>query len=312
MPDEKPENPEAEYDKEFDKLSAGKEPESKQETPAAAEDKKGEEPPAEDAKQPKQEPKQEEEPPAEEPEKGETPKAEDKGEDAGVQKALKDTKAWATRLAQENAEYKRIIAKFEAGKASGKEVDDAGKGIEKTKSELASKVNKVYEDYPELKDVLDPLISMADTLSTKFNQMEEQGKQERERAEMRSFFEKEVEPKVLEKHPDFGKIKTDEAFFAWAEKQRPSLRTAAMYSLDPDDLIFAVGEYKKFLGTPAAGSLKEEQDKKKAGVRQNLSSMSGTGSKPPLGGKGAPSRIGDVDKEDYDTAFEVAQKELKR
>lgn len=315
MPDEKKDSPDVEYEKEFDKLASGSAPEaSKPETPPATEKQGSKEPeakPEAKAEEPKPEQKKEEQPGNVDPKAELPPPPEASEKESGERKALRDTKAWATKLAQENAELKRTLDKFKDGTATGKEVTAAQKGMEDTKKELASKVKEVYKDYPELKDVLDPLISMADTFSNKLDMMEKHGEEERKRAEMRTFFETEVEPKVLAQHPDFAKIKSDEQFFVWADKQRPSLRTAAMFSLDPDDLIFAVGEYKKFLGTGAAGSVKAEQDLKKEGIRANLSAMSGSGSKPPIGSKSTPSRIDEVDANDYDTAFDVASK-LKR
>lgn len=72
-------------------------------------------------------------------------------------------------------------------------------------------------------------------------------------------FEKHVKPKILKAHPDFdsivlkkspdGKLIPNDEFFQWAEKQRPALKFAAMESDNPDDIIWAISEYKKFKQT---------------------------------------------------------------
>lgn len=68
-------------------------------------------------------------------------------------------------------------------------------------------------------------------------------------------FEREVKPKILKVHPDFdtiviiknpdGSVALNDAYIKWAEQQRPALRTAALQSSEPDDIIWALSEYKK-------------------------------------------------------------------
>lgn len=69
------------------------------------------------------------------------------------------------------------------------------------------------------------------------------------------YFEANVKPKILKVHPDFDSIimitrsdgtrESNKEYFEWAEKQRPALRYAAIESSDPDDIIWAISEYKK-------------------------------------------------------------------
>lgn len=54
-----------------------------------------------------------------------------------------------------------------------------------------------------------------------------------------------VKPKVLEVHPDFDEIVKNETYWQWIEKQRPALKFAGKDSGDPDDIIWAISEYKK-------------------------------------------------------------------
>lgn len=79
---------------------------------------------------------------------------------------------------------------------------------------------------------------------------------EHERQQALEYFNANVKPKILKIHPDFddivlkktpdGKLIANDEFFEWAEKQRPALRFAAMESNNPDDIIWAISEYKKF------------------------------------------------------------------
>ena len=63
-----------------------------------------------------------------------------------------------------------------------------------------------------------------------------------------AYFEANVKPKILEKHPDLDTIMKGEAYWKWAEQQRPALKYAALFSGDADDIIWAISEYKKTIG----------------------------------------------------------------
>ena len=260
--------------------------------------------------------KPEKEAPADEPEakkepepKPEEKKPEEKAkpEASGVEKALHDTKAWATKISQENAELKKLLTELKEGKATQTQVEDAQAKLDKSGKSLKDGLEKVYADYPELKDVLDPLAEKMNSLSAKLDLSEKQSKEALKREELRVNFEKNIEPEIVKVHQDFSKIKVDPEYFKWAEKQRPALKYAAMYSEDPQDIISAVTEYKKFLNTDESEKQKGDEEKKKAALKSNLHTASGGGSRQ---GQKATS-LEDVDPNDYDTAFEVASKKYK-
>ena len=72
-------------------------------------------------------------------------------------------------------------------------------------------------------------------------------KEEKQKQEAFAYFNDFVKPKVIIVHPDFDDIVLDkeQRFFKWADQQRPALRFAATESSDPEDIIWAISEYKK-------------------------------------------------------------------
>jgi soluble cytochrome b562 len=300
---------EKEYQAEFDSLAEGKEP--------AAPPEKKEEAPKAEAKEPaKPEPAPEPTPkPAEggepegEPAKKPEPKPDETPADKGIAKALRDTKAWATKLAQENAELKKLVESKGKDAKDDSDVKKAQTAVGDTRKILNDKLNKIYEDYPELKEGLDPIVSLVDSLSGKMDNFQKATEEEKKRSELRTHFETNVEPEVLKVHPDFGNIKISDDYFTWAEKQSPALQFAAMNSLDPRDLIYAVTEYKKFKGSDEAAKQRDAEEKKKKDIQENLSSIRGGGSNTQKGGK--PTKLSEVDKNDYDTAWNVLASQKK-
>lgn len=297
---------EVEYDKAFADIAEGKKPEAAkpEEKPGEKEPEpkpEGSQPDPEAAPEPEAKPDGEEE--GEEPENKPEPAKDQKGLD----KALKDTKAWATKVSQENAELKKKLAEFESGRATGKDVQDAKDALAASQGELGKVAEKIYADYPELKDLLDPLLKMTTEVNSEIRDLKKISDEEKRRNELRANFEKNVEPAVLKVHPDFSAIKTDDNYFAWAEKQRPALRYAAMYSLDPQDIIEAVTAYKQFKLSPEAAKKKADDEKRKQAMKDNLSSVRGEGSET---GSRTAGKKGDEN--DYDSAFEEAAKKLKK
>jgi hypothetical protein len=227
-----------------------------------------------------------------------TPDAKEKAEDAPDprEKALKDTKAWATKLAQENAELRRIVDSFSKGNASIGDVRDAQENFDKAREML-------YEDYPEFRDVLEPLIR--DIVEIKSKKQEES---------MHEHFERHIKPQIVAVHPDFdsivitekdGKKVANEEYFAWAEKQRPSLRFAAIQSNDAEDIIYAITEYKKFKASPDVESFKRKQEKQIKDKFTNTQTLRGGSTPFPAGAKkGNP--------DDYDSGWEEAEAILKK
>ena len=201
---------------------------------------------------------------------------------AAADKALRDTKVWATKLAQENAELKRIVSEFK----------------QQTEDQAASEIDairqKVYEDYPELKGLLEPMIrDISDIKSKKAEDAEK-----REHQEALDYFNSHVKPEVLKVHPDFEAVlfqagKANQGYFDWATKQRPSLRIAAMNSPDPEDIVWAVTEFKKYKGSDEAQALKKKQEDDRRQKLVNAQTLRGGKSTVPTG---MPERVSDDDK----------------
>lgn len=294
-----------EYRKEFEKLAEGEAP-SEKETPS---DSKKEEPKPEEKKEDppapeEQEPSGEGEPKTEESEQ-DAPEA--KAEDKGIAKALKDTKAWATKLAQEKKELEKQLEALKAGGGTKKEVEDAKEALGETRRTLDDKVKKAAEDYPELKEVLDLLANTAVDLSGKVQNFEKKSTEEAHRTEARQHFETEIEPKIKEVHPDFREVAFSKEYMDWVEGQSPAIQYAAMNSLDPRDICMTLTEFKKSKASGDAEKTKASDAQRQAGVRQNLSSFRGGGS---ASGKAKPSKLEDVDPNDREAAFKfLAERE---
>lgn len=257
-----------------------------------------------------------------------TPKTEpDKDEHHGslesMQKSLKDTKAYATRLSQENAQFKKelehIKEEFAKGKASASEVSEARLRLEdsqlKTDEQLTLKIKQLKEDYPDLTDeALDPIVKHANQTRQMFNDFkqsyEAKEKQREEQEKSRQFkahYENVVIPAVKHEEgcDDFPKaIKEDfDRYLEWGKQQPEHMKFAALDSIDPVSIATAYRAYKAYLGGGEAAKAKEEDAKKKAAIRSNASALRGGGSPNPLENKEPPSE--DDEEREYN---EVAKK----
>lgn len=297
---------EQEYNEEFEKLAAsedaaptpekseeGKEPEQK---PAP----KSEEKPADDKKPEETDGKTDPEPKTEKSEQDPEPK---KADEAGIGKALKDTKAWGTKLAQENSELKKLVEELKAGKATQEQVNQAKDKIGETKKQIRDRLNKTYEDYPELKESLDPLVTLIEGVAADVENFKKSSDETKARIAEREAFEKEVAPHIAAVHPDFREIAASDDYVKWAEAQSPAMQVAALHSRDPRDINSALAEFKKFRGSDESKKQKLDDEARRDGVRKNLSSTRGGGSSSDS--KGKPSRLGDVDKDDYNGAWDL-------
>lgn len=236
---------------------------------------------------------------------------------SSYEKALKDTKSWATKLAMENAELKKTIEAAKAGKASEQDVSVAKKAVEDAKGSLDAVRKKVYEDYPELEALLEPIIKQNNELGQKITHLESEKVKDAEDDKVktaREHFEANVKPEVAKTHPDFEDIifamkdgkrgGLNKEYFEWAEKQRPSLRVAALDSSDPQDIIFAVTEFKKFRGSDEAKELKQKEAQAKKDKLINAMSLRG-------GNASLAMKSGKTDSDDYDAGWDSAGKALK-
>ena len=306
-----------EYREEFEKLANGEEPtkedpkdEAKPEPkePEKVEDKsedKKEDPPAPKDDNP---PEGEGEPKTGDPEQGAAPEA--KADDAGIAKALKDTKAWATKLAQEKKELEKQLEALRAGGGTKQEVEDAKANLGETRKALDEKIKKASEDYPELKDVLDLMAKTSQEALSKAENFDRFKAEEAKRAEARAHFENEVEPEIKKVHPDFREVAFSKDYMDWLDKQSPAMQYAGMNSLDPRDICMTLTEYKKFKASPDADKAKANDAQRQAGVRQNLASMRGGGSGS---GKSKPPKLEDLDPNDREAAFKfLAEQDAKK
>lgn len=308
MPDEKKEVPvtdgergDAEYREEFEKLAAGGEP-----TKEPKADEKKPEPPKEEPL-----PDEEKEPPAAaekepsgegETEDGDIPadKEAPKGDDAGLAKALKDTKAWATKLAMEKKALEKELSDLKVSGAPKEKIEKAKESAGETRKVLEEKIKKASEDYPELKETLDLLANLSLEGLSKAKDFEKITEAETKRQEARQHFEAEVEPEIIKVHPDFRKVAFSKEYMAWVEKQSPATQYAAMNSLDPEDINGTLTKYKKSLAGGDAEKAKAETEKRKQGLKDNLSSLRGGGS---VSKKGNPAKLEDIDPNDHAGAF---------
>ncbi len=239
-----------------------------------------------------------------------TEKAEPKEETANLAKALKDTKSWGTKLAMEKKALEKELADLKAGGSSPKKVEEAKASIGETKKVLEEKIKKASEDYPELKEVLDLLAQTSYEGLSKAKDFEKISEKEAERLEARQKFEVEVEPVILESHPDFRKVAFSKEYMAWVEKQSPAMQYAAMNSLDPRDICSSLSAFKKANAGGEADKQRQAEERRQKGIKDNLSTVRGGGSASKTAGKAT--KLEDVDPNDREAAFKwLADQEAK-
>jgi len=259
---------------------------------------------------------------AEKTEKKTEKKTEERDEErlGSIEKALRDTKAWATRLAQENAELKRTLEAYEKGLATRQDVEDAKKAVKDAQDNLDEIKSRVYEDYPELKDLLDPVLDMTRSLKEEIDSIRAEQRVKAENDERQRALEEfnlRVKPKVKEVHPDFeeiifqkgpdGQMVLNDEYFQWAAEQSPALRFAATESSDPQDIIWAVREFKKWKATPEADEYRQRQQMNRERKLETAQSIM------PSSGPAMPiSKTGDASEDDYDKAWAEATKRLEK
>lgn len=239
-----------------------------------------------------------------------TGEGQDRDKDHGsldaITKALNDTKAYATRIAQELADLKKSQEK---GGASAAEVAATQKKADDAQADIEAIADKIYEDYPELKPLVDLMTAKTKSLETEVTTLKK-GKEvdaEKEaRAKAKTVFEETVKPKILEKHKDFDAIIKTESYWEWAKKQRPGIRFMAMDSDNPDDISTALTEFKKSELYKADIDQIKEKDKTKRDNINNAQALRGGSTSFP-----APRRT-DTGKDDYEAGWREGEEEEKR
>lgn len=225
-------------------------------------------------------------------------------------KALNDTKKFAAKLQDDIATLKRQIEESKKPGAS----EEEKKAAQTATTDLKTVVEKIYADYPELKEVFDPLLGKIGTLETALTQLDAKAKEtdaktaETEaQAKAKAKFDKEVKPHIVKVHADFDEIVLGEAYWTWADKQRPGLKYAATCSDDPEDIIHAITEFKKssLYKEEIEKTKKEQQDGKEKKVNGLQGALRG-------GSSGAPrsAKQGEVD--DYDAEWDRQEAQDRR
>jgi chromosome segregation ATPase len=228
-----------------------------------------------------------------------------------LEKALKDTKKYAGNLQAEVNDLKTKVDAFEKGKATAEEVEEAKRAVKDAQDNLDEIKEKVYEDYPELKALIDPLIEHNRELKKQVEGIkekdEESHKQDAEkdaRQKAVNHFNENIKPKILVDHSDFDGIMKDPEYWSWADQQRPSLKTAAAFSDDPDDINYALTEFKKFKHSDEAEALRTKDKEKRDKKLKNAQTIRGGAT--PFQAKGK------ADEDDYDGGWAEAGKVLDK
>jgi hypothetical protein len=220
-------------------------------------------------------------------------KAEQPGADEDVvslKRRLSDTQAWGQKLATEVAELKKMI---QGGTATDAEIRGQQKVVDDAKKAIApDALAKLYDEVPEAKAVVEPLMDLVNTLKGEVDtyKQSEAAKKQQEQAEAKKRaieeFENTVVPKVRETHKDYDPSKLgDLGYFEWAEKQRPGMQFMALNSNDPADIAEAFGAFKKHLASPEAQQLKQTETDRNQKRMQDAMTLKGGGGMHTSGGK---------------------------
>jgi len=272
-----------EYDKAWDEWEKGAKPE-----------KPGDEVPAKEPEKSKDEtqvvpPKTDDTPVAEQnaqEKPADEPRSERYGSIQSMEKALDDTKRYAHRLEAEKAELKKKLEELEKGQATQSDVDLAKQKVKDAQTDLDAIRKQVYNDYPELEPLIDGIIMRSQELEQKLATVERLARDQAKRSEREKaveHFNTHVKPEIVKVHKDFDEIVQSVEYWDWAERQRPALKTAAMDSPDPQDIIWAITEFKKFVAGPDIQNLRDKDKQAKTERLVNAQAMlRGGGGAPPM------------------------------
>jgi hypothetical protein len=219
---------------------------------------------------------------------------------ANETKRRADNQTYAQEKAAEVKRLNAVIAEHDKGNATDAELSDA----------LAKAKKAVETDYPDMGDVLNPLMDYTAQLEAKVNGMiaetaaEKKSRLEaqaiaQKQAESQNYYRENVLPVVKEKHPDFLEVIATEEFDTWIKLQSESTQHMYAQSTDPRDGIDLMNKFKTYQGSDEAKKALEEQQKINATKKAGLDSMRAGGGAPAF--KGA-----DKDKKDesYDALWE--------
>lgn len=240
--------------------------------------------------------------------RNEEEKSEKYGTVKSMEKALDDTKTYARRLEAEKKELAEKLADAQKGGATQAQVAEATKAVQTAQDDLDKVKARVYEDYPELQALLDPIMERNKALESKVVSLEAVKATDAEKERKTTLidnFKKNVLPKVLEVHKDFETVMQSEDYWKWAENQRPALRVAAMDSSDPTDISWAVTEYKKGKASEQVPGIKDKEAADREKRLVNAGSLRGGSTSFPTSKESDK----DPDKYAWDEAGEVLKKQ---
>jgi hypothetical protein len=148
--------------------------------------------------------------------------AQDDVESPNIEKALKDTKAWATKLSQDNSLLRQALdAALMIDPPTMMSDPEVGKRLESARGCLEK-----HSEFGPVIDLLDTVIrSVA-------NYEREVGRQALTFA-------------VLSEHPDAMELRQDPDFHLWAQSQPPLVKKCLCESTQPDDISWALDLFKK-------------------------------------------------------------------
>jgi len=226
----------------------------------------------------------------------ETGKSSTFGSIESMEKALKDTQSYAGKLQAEVAELRKKLEAFERGEATAKDVSDQAAATKKAQDDLDKITESIYEDYPELQPLIETIIQKIQRIES-VQQARERDAEEIARMKALDEFNRNVKPKIMQVHSDFDEIVRSESYWKWAEAQSPALRYAAMDSPAPEDIIWAISEYKKSLGV--------QKDVSRINRVAHLQTLRG-------GSTSIPTRVSANNAGDYDAGWREADVVLKK
>lgn len=230
-----------------------------------------------------------------------------------LNKRLADTQRALTRVSQERSELRRLLQEQQAGRATQQQVDEARDAVQQSDVELDDMLEQALDEYPELRPLLTTIASTAKSLQSEVATLKRSREHEDAQRAVdaaKEVFDATVKPKILAAHPDYesillvkgagGKELLNEDYFEWAEQQSPALKFAALESAHPDDIIYAVSEYKRHKGITTNTPEQLRNTKQKILNAQTLRG----GSVPfpvKTGGQG----------DDYDSGYDLAVNSTK-
>jgi hypothetical protein len=227
---------------------------------------------------------------------------------AELEQRLSETQRWGHELSGKVKELEAKLAAQEQGKATQAEVDEAQRKKDEAQSQLAEAKEGIFKEFPEFKPLLDPLMDTIGKLEEQVSELSQSSTVSQEslaRSQALTHFESNVKPKVVEAVPEFNDIVASEDYWQWAARQRPALQTAAMYSDSPDDIIWALNEFKK---ANSGGEIKAEKEKQ----AQQKAKRKKAAHSPKPGSQSFSKSGTDKSKQTYDEAWEDLQAEAKK